>query len=143
MGIAFPRYSPAWTRHVSDHLVGRSALHSLAVHPTQLYEAGAAALIFALGYWRYKRGRHFRGELFFQFLALYAIFRILVEFIRADDRGAWLWGLATTSQLVSLPILIWAGWVFWRRRAWPFPPADRSPPRSSDEPPQAPAQPLS
>lgn len=125
-GIAFPRFSPAWSRHVGDELITRTAEHSLHVHPTQLYEAIAAALIFALGYWRYRRRRHFRGELFFQFLALYAIFRILVEFIRADDRGEWLWGLATTSQLVSLPALVWAGWAFWRGRAWPLPPKDLS-----------------
>ncbi|MCO4761007.1 MAG: prolipoprotein diacylglyceryl transferase [Myxococcales bacterium] len=121
-GIAFPRFSPAWHRHVTDHLIDRSAHASLHVHPTQLYEAIAAALIFALGYWRYRKGRHFRGELFFQFLALYAIFRILVEFIRDDDRGQWLWGLATTSQLVSLPALAWAAYAIWRRRAWPWPP---------------------
>ena len=120
LGMQFPRFSPAWHRHVSDGVIQRSAELSAAVHPTQLYEALAAGVIAALGYWRYRRQNHFRGELFFQFLGLYGVFRILVEMIRADDRGEWLGGLATTSQLVSLPVLAWAAWVLWRRAAWPF-----------------------
>jgi phosphatidylglycerol:prolipoprotein diacylglycerol transferase len=118
-GMTFPRYSPAWQKHLELHLIDRTAAHSLAVHPTQLYEAGAAAFISALGWWRYRRGRHFEGELFFQFLLLYGLFRIGVEFIRADDRGAWLGGLLTTSQLVSMPLVGWAVWVLVRKRAWP------------------------
>ncbi len=134
VGFAFPRFSPAWHRHVGDGLITRAAEASLHVHPTQLYEAAAAAIIFALGYYRYRRGRHFRGELFFQFIILYAIFRIGVEFIRADDRGDWFWGTITTSQLVSLPALAWAAWAMWRRRAWPFPVDD-----ASASPPSSPA----
>lgn len=119
LGIEFPRFSPAWQTHVDAHLIDRHAAHSLPVHATQLYEAIASALIAGFGWWRYRRGRHFEGELFFQFIALYGVFRIAVEFIRADERGAWLGGLATTSQLVSLPLLVWAAVAFWRRRAFP------------------------
>jgi len=118
-GIAFPRFSPAWDRHLKDGLVESNTLHSLAVHPTQLYEAAAALAITAWCLWLYRRGRHFTGEVFFHFVALYATFRIAVEFIRADDRGEWLWGTITTSQLVSLPLLAWAIWVLVRRRPWP------------------------
>lgn len=118
-GIAFPRYSPAWDTHIKEGLIDPSALHSLAVHPTQLYESAACFLIFALGVWRYRRGNHFRGELFFQYVGLYALFRFAVEMVRADERGAWLGGLLSTSQLVSLPMLLWAAWVLIRRRPWP------------------------
>ena len=118
-GIVFPRNSPAWDRHFKDGLVNAASAHPLAVHPTQLYEAGATLLISLWCLWVYRRARHFRGEVFFHFVALYAIFRIAVEFIRADDRGEWLWGTLTTSQLVSLPLLAWAIWVIARGRAWP------------------------
>ncbi|MEY3012873.1 MAG: hypothetical protein RIT45_1608 [Pseudomonadota bacterium] len=118
-GTEFPRFSPAWQTHVEAHLLDRSAAHSLAVHPTQLYEAAASAVIAGLGWWRYRRGRHFEGELFFQFLILYGVFRIGVEFIRADERGAWLGGMVSTSQLVSLPLLAWGGYALWRKKAWP------------------------
>jgi phosphatidylglycerol---prolipoprotein diacylglyceryl transferase len=118
-GLEFPRYSPAWQKHLELNLLDRGAAHSLAVHPTQLYEAIAAALICAFGWWRYRRGRHFEGEIFFQFLLLYGIFRFAVEFIRMDDRGEWFGGALTTSQLVSLPLIAWAAWVLVRRQAWP------------------------
>lgn len=120
--IAFPRYSPAWQQHLDAHLIERSAHTSLAVHPTQLYEAAAAGAIAFYCWWRYRKGKHFRGELFFWFLLLYGIFRIGVEFVRADDRGDWIFGLFTTSQLVSVPLIAWAVWVLRRRRAWPFEP---------------------
>lgn len=118
-GVSFPRFSPAWDRHVKDHLIERSASLSLPVHPTQLYEAGACLLITLWCLYVYRRGKHFTGAVFFRFVAGYATFRILVEFIRADDRGQWLWGTVTTSQLVSLPLLVWAIWVLVRRRPWP------------------------
>ena len=118
-GLAFPRYSPAWDTHLKQHLIDASATHSLPVHPTQLYESIACLLIFLFGLYRYRRRKHFRGELFFQYVALYALFRFAVEMVRADERGAWLGGLLSTSQLVSLPMLLWAGWVLWRRKPWP------------------------
>jgi phosphatidylglycerol:prolipoprotein diacylglycerol transferase len=123
LGIAFPRYSPAWHQHLDAHLIDRTAQASLAVHPTQLYEAAAAAAIAGYCWWRYRKANHFRGELFFWFLLLYGIFRIGVEFLRADDRGDWIFGLFTTSQLVSVPLIVWSIWVLRRRRAWPFEPA--------------------
>lgn len=120
LGMSFPRHSPAWKHHLESHLIDASAAVSLPVHPTQLYEAIACGLITAFGVWRYRRGRHFRGELFFQYVALYGVFRFLIEYVRADERGAWMGGLVSTSQLISLPMLAWAGWVLWRRKAWPF-----------------------
>lgn len=125
-GIAFPRHSPAWDKHVHLHQIAANAGQSLAVHPTQLYEAIACAGIFAVCLWRYRRGVRFDGEVFFLFMFLYAIFRFAVEFLRADDRGEWL-GLLSTSQWISVPLLIWSGTVFARQKAWP---RDVSAPRS-------------
>ena len=126
-GIAFPRHSPSWQAHLDQHLIDASAAASLHVHPTQLYEAIACGLICALGVWRYRKGNHFRGELFFQYALLYGLFRVAVEFVRADERGAWLGGVITTSQLLSLPMIAWAVWILLRRKAWPF---DNEPPPS-------------
>ena len=118
-GIAFPRHTPAWDTHREAGLIGSEALASLPVHPTQLYESIATGLIFATGLWAYRTGRHFRGELFFRYMAAYSLFRIVVEFIRADERGHWIWGLVSTSQLVSMGFLAWGVWVLVRGRAWP------------------------
>ncbi len=126
-GLAFPAHSPAWDKHLAAHLISPLASSSLPVHPTQLYEAVACALIFALCLWRYRRGVRFDGQVFFQFMFLYGLFRFGVEFLRADDRGLWLGGLLSTSQLISLPLIAWSVWVFARGRAWPNPRASDSP----------------
>ena len=117
-GIAFPRHSPAWDKHLQLHQITASAAQSLPVHPTQLYEAIACAGIFAICLWRYRRGVRFDGEVFFLFMLLYAIFRFAVEFLRADDRGEWL-GLLSTSQLISVPLVVWSLTALVRGRAWP------------------------
>ena len=107
-GLAFPRHSPAWDKHLAAHQIAETATRSLAVHPTQLYEAVACALIGALCWRRQRRGVRFTGEAFFWFMGLYAMFRFGVEFLRADDRGEWLGGTLTTSQLISLPLALWS-----------------------------------
>lgn len=120
-GLAFPKYSPAWDKQVHLHQIAASASQSLPVHPTQLYEALACAAIFGICLWRYRKGPRFDGQIFFLFMLLYALFRFSVEFLRADDRGEW-FGLFSTSQLISLPLFAWSGWVLWRGRSWPSEP---------------------
>lgn len=130
VGIAFPRHSPAWDKHLSQHSITDLAAHSLPVHPTQLYEAIACFVIFLVCLWRYRKGPKFDGEVFFLFMLQYAIFRFAVEFLRADDRGEWLGGALSTSQLISLPLLLWSVVALARGRAWPIEPgvpADAAP----------------
>lgn len=127
-GIAFPRHSPAWDKQMSLHQILPTAAHAMPVHPTQLYEAIACLLIFAICLWRYRKGPAFHGQIFFLFMLLYALFRFSVEFLRADDRGEW-FGLLSTSQLISLPLLLWSVWVLMRKKAWP-PELISSPPPS-------------
>ncbi len=119
VGLPFPRHSPAWDQHLADHRISELAGASLPVHATQLYEAIACAGICLWTWRRYRRGVAFDGQNFFVFMLLYAAFRFLVEYLRADDRGLWLGGLFSTSQLISLPLLAWATWVLVRRRPWP------------------------
>ena len=118
-GLAFPRHSPAWAKQLAEHRIGELAAHALPVHPTQLYEALASAAICALCYYKVRKGVRFRGEGFFVFMLLYALFRFSVEFLRADDRGLWLGGLLSTSQLISLPLIAWALVALVRGVAWP------------------------
>ncbi len=118
-GVAFPRFSPAWDKHLAQHKITQMANNSLAVLPTQLFEAIACAFIFSTCLWRYRKGPRFEGEVFFLFMLQYALFRFAIEFIRADDRGAWLGGTLSTSQIISLPLLGWSLWVLWRGRPFP------------------------
>jgi phosphatidylglycerol:prolipoprotein diacylglycerol transferase len=109
--LAFPPYSAASEKHFRDGLLDSKALASLPVHPTQLYEAGGCLAIAAvLGLWLHPRKR-FDGQVLLAFLALYALLRFALEYLRDDDRGALL-GLST-SQLIGVAILggCAAAWV--------------------------------
>lgn len=71
------------------------------LHPTQLYEAGAEALIlvFLLAFER--RGRPFPGRTFWSYLLLYGVSRFVIEFYRGDSRGM-VFDALSTSQFVSI-----------------------------------------
>jgi len=70
------------------------------LHPTQLYEAGAEALIlvFLLAFER--RGRTFPGRTFWSYMLLYGVSRFIIEFFRGDPRGT-VFDALSTSQFVS------------------------------------------
>jgi phosphatidylglycerol:prolipoprotein diacylglycerol transferase len=87
---------------------------NMPLHPTQLYEAlGNLAIFVALD--RYNGRRHAEGFAFAAYLALYALLRFLVEFLRGDDRGAFIWGLSP-SQAGSIVAALIALFIFMLRR---------------------------
>ena len=92
----------------------------LAVHPTQLYEAAAMLVAFAILWVLRKKGRPI-GWLFGVYLVFAGVERFLVEILRAkDDR---LLGPFTLAQLASV-ILVGIGtmlMVIWRRGPSPAP----------------------
>jgi phosphatidylglycerol---prolipoprotein diacylglyceryl transferase len=71
-----------------------------ALHPTQLYEAGAEFLILALLLVTERKGRPYPGRTFWLYMLLYAISRFIIEFFRGDDRGV-VFGFST-SQFISI-----------------------------------------
>src|SRR6186997_3301631 len=60
---------------------------NIPLHPTQLYEAGAEALILGVLLSTESRGRQFPGRTFWLYMLLYAISRYIIEFYRDDPRG--------------------------------------------------------
>jgi phosphatidylglycerol:prolipoprotein diacylglycerol transferase len=91
-------------------------------HPTQLYEAAAALVLFAL-LWRMRSRRQFAGQLTVAFLAGYPLFRFFNEMFRGDPRPAWQIGslpALSLNQLLSLAAMAFAvtmGVVLERRQA--------------------------
>lgn len=74
----------------------------MALHPTQLYEAGGLFFLFFL-LMRRLLHRRFEGEVFFLYMMGYALLRMLVENFRGDAlRGFILGGLFSVSQLISI-----------------------------------------
>lgn len=113
-GVAFPNGNPPSTagnlRDVGADIAAAVPDSTvLAVHPTQLYEFGLFALIFA-ALWKLSAGRLRPGQLFGVYLGLASLERFVIEFVRAkDDR--FVFGL-TTSQVfallgVALAVVLW------------------------------------
>lgn len=73
---------------------------NVPLHPTQLYEAGAEALILGFLLATEGRGRRYPGRTFWLYMLLYAISRFVIEFYRNDPRGAVM--MFSTSQFISL-----------------------------------------
>ena len=76
----------------------------VALHPTQLYEAGAEAAILAFLLRWEKKGRPFPGRTFWTYLLLYGISRFVIEFYRGDSRGM-VFDALSTSQFVSVVLV--------------------------------------
>jgi phosphatidylglycerol---prolipoprotein diacylglyceryl transferase len=110
----FPPESLAYQSQLANHVIQYGAARTLAIHPTQLYEAiGELGIFVALTLWRTRK--RFHGELLALYLVLYAPLRALIETMRGDEergrvfnflgplaRGAW-WNLST-SELISVGI---------------------------------------
>jgi phosphatidylglycerol:prolipoprotein diacylglycerol transferase len=71
------------------------------LHPTQLYEAGAEALILVFLLLWERRGHGFPGRTFWSYMLLYGVSRFAIEFYRGDSRGMVL-NTLSTSQFVSV-----------------------------------------
>ena len=107
-GVAFPKGAPPTTASalrefgvtVAPSIPGDAILR---VHPTQLYEAGAAFLMFLI-LQRMNARPHVYGRVFGLFLILLGIERFLVEIVRAkDDRFL---GSFTIAQLISVIVVV-------------------------------------
>lgn len=112
LGLVFPPYSAASSAQARDGLLEGAHLHSLSVHPTQLYEAWGS---FAIAVWlilSVHGKKRYDGQVFVAFVGSYAALRFVLEMVRADDRG----GIAflSTSQWVGLVLAIGA-WLLHRR----------------------------
>src|SRR6266496_975984 len=73
---------------------------NVPLHPTQLYEAGAEALILILLLATESRGKRFAGRTFWLYMLLYAISRYIIEIFRGDPRGTVF--IFSTSQFISV-----------------------------------------
>ena len=91
----------------------------IPLHPTQLYEAGAALVILTLLLLTERRGRAFAGRTFWSYMFLYAVSRYIIEMYRGDPRGT-VFGIFSTSQFISVvlgPLSLFM--LFWLSRRVP------------------------
>lgn len=104
IGVNFPENSIAWVDQVNHGMITETATHSLAIHPTQLYESFGLALIFIFLWW-YRSRKQFHGELLLIYLILYPIERSIVEIFRGDAirRHLFEWVSPSFNSALGLP----------------------------------------
>jgi phosphatidylglycerol:prolipoprotein diacylglycerol transferase len=103
IALSFPPRSPASDAEFKAHLLQSPGEWSHKVLPTQIFES-AVSLGIAAFCLLYVHGRkRYDGQVFASFLALYAIGRFLLEFLRDDDRGGF--AHLSTSQLIGLGLV--------------------------------------
>jgi phosphatidylglycerol:prolipoprotein diacylglycerol transferase len=103
---------------VANELVGVPLGRPL--HPTQLYEAFAEFLIFAILYWRVRKP-HANGEIIGMYLLLYSTARFIVEFFRVHEQGNLFNGPFDTSQYISLGLFAIGAYLFRGKSRAPAP----------------------
>ncbi len=110
--VRFPEGSDAYVLHLEHGLVGRGDALSLPVHPTQLYEAGWAVVLFSVLAWYDKRRRH-DGTSFAWLFVLYPVGRFLIEFLRGDGAAP---GLSPAQRFSLVAVCLAGGYLLTRSR---------------------------
>jgi phosphatidylglycerol:prolipoprotein diacylglycerol transferase len=83
----------------------------IPLYPTQPIMSLTSLSIFAILMWRYSRKSR-DGEIFVLYLALYAVARFFIEFLRGDeDRGFVFHHLLSTSQFIAILACVTAVWM--------------------------------
>ena len=99
--VAFPRHSPAWNAQVEAGRILQTAQSALPVLPTQLFEAAAVLILFAVLMFVFLRNWKRRpGFTTGCYLAGYACIRFSIEFLRDDMRQRF--GEVSIGQVVSI-----------------------------------------
>jgi len=92
------------------------------LHPSQLYEAALEGLVLFVILWWFTSKPRPRLAPTGLFLALYGVFRFLVEFVRVPDAnmGYQAFGWLTMGQILSLPMVVLGlamlAWAYTRRQ---------------------------
>jgi phosphatidylglycerol:prolipoprotein diacylglycerol transferase len=99
-----------------NHPLAAAPLHQ-SVYPTQLMEAAFCGLVALILWFAFRKPPKWGGSAFAIAAISYAVFRFLIEFIRGDaERGVYASGMITTSQIISIIVVI-AAFIFigWTR----------------------------
>ena len=114
-GVIFPHALPGPPMSVAEvqALVAQGQLLGEARHPSQLYQAfWEGVVLFAIVWWFSRRERPLMATSGV-FLIVYAVGRILVEFVREPDAhiGYLAWGWLTMGQVLSAPMVVLGVWL--------------------------------
>lgn len=112
LGVSFPRESQVFAAQLSSGLLTPAAATTIPTHPTQLYSAFLAFLLFSGLLLLFRRNRSFPGALFCVFVFGYALIRLLLGYWRADT-GLYWWEASRLISVLAIAASI-ALWRVWR-----------------------------
>lgn len=93
---------------------------NVLLHPSQIYESLTTFCIFLLLLW-HNSNKRFPGQIFLMYLFYYGLARFGLEFFRGDvDRGFIFSGTLSTSQFISLVVLVMAVFIYFFRYRRPI-----------------------
>jgi phosphatidylglycerol:prolipoprotein diacylglycerol transferase len=92
------------------------------LHPTQLYEMVVELANCLFLVWLIRR-KKFEGEILGTYLIIYGVARYFIEFFRGDPGRGQVLGFMTTTQAISICLVIGGG-LLWLRRAPQSSPAE-------------------
>ncbi|MCX6625592.1 MAG: prolipoprotein diacylglyceryl transferase [Acidobacteria bacterium] len=95
----------------------------IPLHPTQLYEAFAELLIFAILLWQFRKP-HGGGQILGWYLILYGVARVWIEFYRFHEQATI--GPLTATQWIGIGLFAAGIWLVNRARKEAAPPAGRA-----------------
>jgi phosphatidylglycerol:prolipoprotein diacylglycerol transferase len=103
--VQFPANSLAHSSMKYAGKISADALHTMHIHPVQLYESTGALLIFFILHWMRTKKR-FNGQQLLTYMFLYPLLRSSLELMRGDtDRGVNVLSTSlSTSQFISVGI---------------------------------------
>jgi phosphatidylglycerol:prolipoprotein diacylglycerol transferase len=90
------------------------------LHPTQLYESIAEAVIFVVLYRKFHQP-HREGNIIGLYLILYSLVRFVVEFVRNHEQALPFNGPLSLTQWISLATLAAGLWLMMNKRSEPVP----------------------
>lgn len=105
LAVTFPANSPVW----GAHRAGDFAARSLPVLPTQLFEAAALLVLFAVLLLVYRK---FRGYTAGVYMIGYSVIRFFMEFLRDDPRPE-MCGLSSAQNVSILIFVLGIGFSVW------------------------------
>lgn len=110
-GCCYGRETDSWCGVVFPQ--GSMAPAGIKLIPTQLLSSAGDFLLMGILLLFSRKSKH-TGDVGALYMMLYAIGRFVIEILRSDDRGAL--GVLSTSQAISVGIVLGAGVLFWRNR---------------------------
>ena len=117
-GITYPLNSPAYFHQLNHGMITINSVSSLPVHPTPIYEIIFNMCLLCFLFINKSRF-HISGALFRTYIVAYCLFRLFVEFVRADTGLAVFMGLKPIQINLFLAILYFSWWLWKNNKPKP------------------------